>query len=464
MSSLLRNIFPKDRPVAQDSASLDLLNRVAPLKQGELASAASEVPDAKPSFVFREAVLNREERIAGYEFSLHRRLHSRFADQRSMVRRVYDDLLVRSLASFNVEQLLGHRLAFVDIAAVSLDNAQLASLPQGNTVLLLDLNEESTPDPLELTAQLASIIGRRFRVGCRLRPQSVALLPEVAAACDFLQLLGTDFTSAQMGSLIAQARGYPRSAAGPLRMMAGDINAFEDFRLCFDCGFDYFQGPFVTSRENWHPAPPEHDHSRVIQLLNELRGGAGAPVLGELIGSNAALLARLMRLVNSPVVAPAQPVSSIEEALAQLGRERLYRALLLLLIDVRGSNGGDRAVVEQALARAHMMERLGTLTRAEPQVIYTLFIAGALSLADRMLGQPNEIVLSKIVVADEVREAILHRAGPLGPLLNLVLACEAGQLAEIRSLAQRCGLDEEGANRELLEALIWAQEASDLLQ
>jgi EAL and modified HD-GYP domain-containing signal transduction protein len=464
VSSILRTIFPKDRAGAQDEASMELLNRIAPLKQAPMEGAATEPPGSKASFVFREAVLNRDERIAGYEFSLHRRLHSRFADQRSMVRRVYDDLLIRSLASFNVEQLLGHRLAFVDIAAVSLDNAQLASLPPGNTVLLLDLTEESTRDPSELTGQLASIIGRRFRVGCRLRPQSVSLLPEVTAACDFLQLLGSDFSTLQMTELLAQARGYPRSAPGPLRLMAGDLAEFDDFTQCFGAGFDYFHGPFITSRETWHPAADEHDHSRVIQLLNELHRGAQASELTGLIRTNPGLIAKLLRLVNAPVLGSVQSVSTLEDALRQLGRDRFYRALLLLLFDVRGATGGERAVVEQALARAHMMECLARVGPQAGLASDTPFIAGALSLADNILGQSIELVLSKVIVSSEVRDAVLHRSGPLGLLLQLVLACEDGRIADIKMLAQACSLNEESANRELLDALIWAQEAADLIR
>ncbi len=443
---------------------MEMLDKVAPLKPEALADENVEEDGDKASFVFREAVLNRSERIAGYEFSLHRRLHSRFAAQRSMVRRVYDDLLVRSLASFNVEQLLGHRLAFVDIAAVSLDNVQLDGLPRANTVLLLDLTEELARAPDVLTAQLASIGARNFKVGCRLRPQSAALLPEVVAHGDFLQLFRSDFSAPQMANLLSRAAQCTRSAPGALGTMAADIELFDDFKLCFDAGFDFFQGPFVTSRETWERAPVEHDHSRLIQLLNELHGGAQAEVLTGLVRTHPNLISKLLRLASAPALGGAQAFTTLEEALDHLGRERFYRVALLLLFDVRGGNGGERDVIEQALARARLLERLGVQTGAGPSRVNALFIAGALSLAEPILGQPLDVVLTRVAVTPEVQRALIGDGGPLGNLVKLALACEAGEIEEIRKYAGLCGIAQERANHELLDALIWAQEAAELVR
>ena len=81
MFSFLRSFFPTERPTVQPDSRLERLNEIAPLIHE--AASANDADSKKPSsFVYREAVLNRSERIAGYEFSLHRRLHSRFTDHR----------------------------------------------------------------------------------------------------------------------------------------------------------------------------------------------------------------------------------------------------------------------------------------------------------------------------------------------------------------------------------------------
>jgi len=460
--SFLRSFFASERPPVEPDSRLDRLNEVAPLiRDGASANDATSKKSA--SFVYREAVLNRNERIAGYEFSLHRRLHSRFTDQRITVRRVYDDLLIRSLASFNVEHLLGHRLAFVDVSPTSLDNPQLASLPIGNTVLMLDLPEEASREPAALTAQLASVIARGFRIGCRIRPKSVAVLGEVAAACDFMQILATDFDGIEIADLVTRAKALPRSAPTPLQILASEINTFDDFQLCFRAGFDFFQGPFVTSREHWHPPKTELDRANVIHLLNELRGGAENSELAALMRQDPVLSYKMLRYINSPAMGLRQKITALDQALVVLGREKFYRWLSLLLFDVRGAGFSERALIEQALVRARLMERLGAEARTGGLNSDLLFLTGLFSLLDQMMGQPIEAVLSKVTVPEEVQSAVLFQSGPFAPFLLLSIACESGGLGDIASLAGTCDVDAEIVNRELLAALVWAQEVGEMI-
>lgn len=462
MLSFLRSFFASERTTVEPDSRLDRLNEVAPLMH-DGASANDATSKKSASFVYREAVLNRNERIAGYEFSLHRRLHSRFTDQRTTVRRVYDDLLIRSLASFNVEHLLGHRLAFVDVSPTSLDNPQLASLPMGNTVLMLDLPEEASRDPAALTAQLASVIARGFRIGCRIRPKSVAVLGEVAAACDFMQILATDFDGIEIADLVTRAKVLPRSAPMPLQILASEINTFDDFQLCFRAGFDFFQGPFVTSREHWHPPKTELDRANVIHLLNELRGGAENSELAALMRQDPVLSYKMLRYINSPAMGLRQKITALDQALVVLGREKFYRWLSLLLFDVRGAGFSERALIEQALVRARLMERLGTEARTGGLNSDLLFLTGLFSLLDQMMGQPIEAVLSKVTVPEEVQSAVLFQSGPFAPFLLLSIACESGGLGDIASFAGTCGVDAEIVNRELLAALVWAQEVGEMI-
>ena len=45
-----------------------------------------------------------------------------------------------------------------------------------------------------------------------------------------------------------------RSIPGRPKLIAGELHTSDDFDLCYQCGFDYFKGLFVSSRKNWQPA------------------------------------------------------------------------------------------------------------------------------------------------------------------------------------------------------------------
>lgn len=62
----------KATPRTEAPSDFERLNEVAPLK-----AKASDAGTDRRSFVCREAILDRQEKIAGYEFSLSERLQSR---------------------------------------------------------------------------------------------------------------------------------------------------------------------------------------------------------------------------------------------------------------------------------------------------------------------------------------------------------------------------------------------------
>ncbi len=448
---------PGAAPPCRAATLLDRLDKVAPLK-GE---GAEDAPTNAPSFVCREAVLNRQERIAGYEFSLHRRLHSRFMGERDRVRRVYDDLLLRSLASFNVDQLLDHRLAFVDASPSIFLNPRLEEMPVKNTVIMLDVPPQSQLDPMQMTVQVEGLREKGFRVGWRLRPGAT----ETAAAfatCDFIQVITPELNGLELSDIVAQARSHSRPARDELRLIASDVATFDEFQLCFRAGFDYFQGPFVSSRENWHPPKSDIDRTKVIRILNRLRAGAQTAELAEALRRDPVLTYKMLRYINSPAMGLRKKITEIEQALVLLGQDKLYRWLSLLLYDVKGAGYAEHALFEQALIRARLMEQLALCRSMPSSVADQLFMTGLFSLLDQMLGLPTEQILAKVAVTDTVRDALLHRKGPFAALLGLSIACEASAPEEIAILAQACELDPDAVNHELIRALIWANEVGEL--
>jgi EAL and modified HD-GYP domain-containing signal transduction protein len=444
--------------VRPKSGSLDRLDEVAPLKQ---AAQDGDDRPAQGSFVCREAVLSRHERIAGYEFSLERRLHSRFMDERDTVRRIYDDLLIGSLASFEVDRLLGHRLAFIDVSPSILLNPRLARLPAKNTVLMLVVPPAVQIDPVQLRVQIDGLQERGFQVGWRWQLER-ATTAVALEACDFVQVLTSAFDGLQLSDFTAQGRSHPRTGREPLKFIASDIATADDFQLCYRAGFDYFQGPFVTSRENWHPPKSDIDRAKVILILNRLRSGAQTSELAKALRCDPVLTYKMLRYINSPAMGLRKQITEIEQALVLLGQDKLYRWLSLLLYDVKGAGYAEHALFEQALVRARLMEQLALRSGLASPLADQLFLTGLFSLLDKMLGLPTEQILAKVAVTNTVRDALLHARGPFFPYLQLGVACEAGAPEEIAGFAARCGLEPGGVNHELICALTWANEIGEL--
>ena len=319
-------------------------------------------PPKTHSFFCREPVLNREERIAGYEFILPERVQARLRGDGAVesLQKAYDDALLHNLSSLGASALLGSRRAFVRLSPASLDNPLIAQLPVINTVLIFSPSRQM-PDPSIIAPQLDALRQLGFSYGWLLRQTSLEAHPDflaLAAAAEFVQLETGGFDSIQIKSLLKSLQAARPVGLPSLQLLSSGLSSFDEFHLCFHGGFDFFLGSFVNNRENWHPPKSNVNRLHVIELLNSLRGGAEFDLIAQQIKRDPILTFKLLRYLNSPVMGLQSPVTTMDKALMVLGRERFSRWLSLFLFDIKAPGYRDRILTERALARAHFLESL----------------------------------------------------------------------------------------------------------
>lgn len=450
MFKLLHSLFSKEAAPALANEAFQRLNEIAPLR--------SDPQSVRRSFVCREPILNRQEKVAGYEFLLNQRLHKRFSGKNPALRRAYDDGLIINLSLSAMGSLLGHRLSFVGLSPLSFDNPQLASLTQENTLLMVDPFEESGQVVEDLAAHLAEMRGRGFKTGCYLRPEGVP--EEIIRLCDFVQLSTPAFNGFEISDWVRRLRQVEVGA--PPALVAADIESADDFHVCFRAGFDYFHGPFVSRREDWHPPSSSVDRARIMQILGQLRADVEAGELARSIRQDPLVTYKLLRYINSAANGLQKKISSIEQGLLLLGRERFYRWLSLLLFDVEKPGYMARILIEQALVRASLLERLGQRLRRTDISPDHLFLTGLFSLLGKMIAGPLAETLAGAAVPAVISDALLAESGPLASFLKLAIASEEGDLEASSIWAAACDLDVASVNQDMLAALVWASEVLEM--
>jgi EAL and modified HD-GYP domain-containing signal transduction protein len=441
---------------------------------GRKSASGAEGPNARPSestrthvtepaagsdhsFVCREPILNRGHRIAGYEFLLHQGLQRRISSGNSAVlRRAYDDALICNLGSASVGSPLGDRLAFVRISPESLSNPQLSTLPPGNTVLMLDPADGAGAEMAGWHDRVLAVRDSGYRIGCLLRPDvpSETLLP----LCDFVLVSTPAYDGLGIADAVRRLRKLETPA--PLSLIAADIETPDDFHVCFRAGFDYFHGPFVNHRENWHPPRGNVDRALIAHVLTQLRRGMENAELAKTIRQDAVITYKLLRYINSPFNGLSREITTIEQCLQLLGRDRFYRWVSLLLFDVQKPGYVERVLTEQALVRASLMERMGQRSGGDQPNPDQLFLTGLFSLLDKLLDRPLAEIVASVSVAKDVGDALIAGTGPLARYLKLAVACESGHQEEIAAAAAACQLDVDGVNHDLMAALVWADEVA----
>lgn len=456
MLDFLNNLLGRAPSSREPASPFERLNEVAPLRTNSDSKPADATVES--SFICREPVLDRRERIAGYEFLLEARLHNRLSGKSAGLRRAYDEALICNLGSAGVNALLGHRLAVIGISAMSLGNHHLDSLPADKTVLMIDPRDGDGIPEERLHERISAAKERGFLIGMQLR--RVASMESILPLSDLVQLHTPDFDGLEIAELVRRLRR--QKVSGSLSLIAGNIQSLDEFQVCFRAGCDYFHGPFVDRRESWHPPKSNVDRSRIAQVLHQLRNGVDNDILTETIRQDAVVTYKLLRYVNSPANGLTSKVNSVEQCLLLLGRERFYRWLSLLLFDVQNPGYTERILTEQALVRASLMERIGRRSKNPDAKPDTLFLTGLFSLLDQMLGKPLAEILTSVSIPAEVSKALVEREGPLAPFLALGIACEQHADDEISRCAERCGVDVAQVNQDMMAALIWANEMGEM--
>jgi EAL and modified HD-GYP domain-containing signal transduction protein len=467
LSSLFHRLFPHSPPPEESDAHPGTLAscpassgaQARPSALQQEASLTSSIENIEGSIICREAILNRQQKIIGYQFLLQKAAYAHIHINNRRVLHLYAEVLLQALVQTNIFPLLGQRSIFIEIPDSFLAHPCLAQLPAANTFLILKpVQDSNSPSQDELLANTRALRKLGYRIGIPYPlalPAYFHLLPEI------------DLVSAQ-ASKVNIDKGeklfdFIFNKAPQISILASGLSSIEDFNYFHKIGATLFQGSFIISRESWQRAELSPDITHLAMLLKKLRWDAETREIVSDLKQDALITLRLLHYINSAANGLPEHVTSIEHAVTLLGRAPLRRWLMLLLCGSNRSQPRAAAVLEAALTRARFMELI-SISRSEPER-EAIFLTGLLSLIDVILQQPIEHALQALSIDDDIRDAILHGQGIYAATLALARACESMNMNRIVSAAKVCNIHPEQASACYMDALSWTltlqQEISD---
>lgn len=443
------------------------LNEVSPLKkmssqlQGALKNDETTLEEntLSTSVVRREAVLNNNQKVAGYYFTLTHGVNDRAHNISERIQRLYDEVLIGNILGMDIQRLLGHRLAFIPISPYSLKCQLIEQLPRKGVVLVLntlaELSHEDTRENAEYLARLVTLKNSGFRFGL----EGDVTLPGLQPFLDLAEFVFIDIGANDIPTIKSHIDVINKQASNK-SLVATNIRLLDEFHVCAKLPFHFAQGSFVSSREEWVVPAINTGRIKILRLLNLIRQDADNSELVEIFKQDPALSFKFLKYINSVGYGLVNKVHSIEQALPVLGHHNLYRWLTLILFTSGDENSLDWALMENALIRARLAELYASDSLSASE-LDELFVAGIFSLLDILLQMPMEKVLDQISLPPLVVEALLYKRGKYAPYLELALACEESDQDRIVDLSSLIGLDLIQVTAHQANALIWAVEASE---
>ncbi len=277
---------------------------------------------------------------------------------------------------------------------------------------------------------------------------------------DFPRAFGPDFLL--LPFFAGAAEGNPahqvehrihKAARHRLPVLATGIAHIDDLDDAVRNGAAHVACAIPSHYEPEQPLPISPRVQRVCQLLNRLMRDDDTPVIAADIKSDVGLSYRLLNYLNMAGVGMMSRIGSIEQAVALLGRNELYRWLAMLMVSHASTRPTAAALQEVTLARARLLELLA-IDRGEAQP-GGLFMLGLTSMLGLLLDARLDDAVAQLHLPDAARNALLLHEGPWVEYLAMARHLDDPNPLVVQAMAERFGGIEQVMQR-AAEAWHWA--------
>ncbi|MEE9422169.1 MAG: HDOD domain-containing protein [Gammaproteobacteria bacterium] len=323
------------------------------------------------------------------------------------------DVIVNTFMEIGLNNIVGDRLAFINLTRSFIVDERPVSLPKDRVVL--ELLEDIDPDEEVIQA------ARRFtKEGYTLALDDFIFHESLRPLVEIASIIKIDVMALdqqQIREHVTELRQYP------LKLLAEKIESQAMYRYCVELGFDYFQGYFFAQPVIIQGQRLPNNRLAILRLLGRLQDASiSAKQLEELVSQDVALSFRILRYINSASLSLPRKVESIHEAVVLVGLQNIKNWSLLLAMSSVDNKPVE--LVTMAMIRGKMAELLATkMDLANPESFFTV---GLFSALDALVDNSMEEILTQLPLADHIAKALLHHEGTHGDILNCVLTYERG--------------------------------------
>ena len=393
-------------------------------------------------YVARQPIMDRRGRVHAYELLFRAGRDEAFCGDGDMATRTMLDNTVL----FGLERLTAGLPAFVNCTRESLTESLVDVLPASMTVL--EILEDVEP-----TRELLAACFKLKCAGFRIALDDFVYEPKFDPLVEMADYIKVDFVqtgAAERKKLLKRLRGMS------VALLAEKVETQEEHNQACGEGFTLFQGYYFCKpvlMENRKVPSNRLSHIEILQLLRS--DAIEWTKLSRLVKRDPSLTYRLLRLVNSPMCAVRQEVSSIQSALMAVGEEA-FRRIATLAITSELSSDQPTEILRMAFVRGRFCELAAARYGLDKTEQYLM---GLLSMLPAMLRLPMADLTPALPLRDGVRRALEGEARAERSLLAWIEFHERGDWAACDQVLRAYGLNQDELVACYTEAMVWAEAA-----
>lgn len=397
-------------------------------------------------YLGRQPILDRTQNLTGFELEL------RPADPRGANHADEAVSLLRyAFTELGADSVLGRHKGAVNLTPDLLMSDAVDRLPKERVMLNLVGPEGLTP---AVVARCRALKAQGFSLALEADTLNTTPGAQLLPLAHVLKVDVSRFSGERARGMVSMLKPSGR------RLLATGVETPQQARECLEIGFDYLQGHFFSRPEVVPGRKLDHGQMALMGLLGLVMSDADLDDIVDAFKHYPDISLQLLRLANSAAVGARTPSTTIAQAISIMGRNHLLRWLQVLMFSTGGVPGVEfpSPLLIQASTRGKLMELLSRdLWQADRGQQDRAFMGGMLSLLGAQFSIEIDELIADLPLDEDLRLALLDRAGNLGVLLFLVETLEQPGFMDMQMALDGIGMvDPDLLMTQQVAAMKWA--------
>jgi c-di-GMP-related signal transduction protein len=379
-------------------------------------------------FIARQPIFDNHLKVFAYELLFRGGRQNAFQPRKD----ASSSVIVDATMLFDFQTLVGHAKAFINADENALLRGAVKLLPADR--IIVEILESVSPQ-----AEIIAACAELRDAGYVLALDDFVDHPKWEPLLALSQFLKVDFRLNDENARRAVAARYlPKG----LQLLAEKVETQAELDQARSIGYAYFQGYFFCKPTMVEGREIPGNKLNYLQLIEAVTASEfQAARIEQVLKREPALVYKLLRYLNSPLLGLRHEIRSIQHALALIG-EKEFRRWVSIVALVSMAEDKSPELIRTALTRAYFCEEISSSIGLSPQRA-DLFLMGLLSVTDAILDMPMDAVLARLPVSGDVRDALSGGANRFRDVYETLLSYERADWNMLSSLSAKIGSPEE---------------------
>lgn len=396
------------------------------------------------SYIARQAILDRNNQTVGYELLFRDSPENKFPEIDQDI--ASSKLIIQNHFQGDIQSVSLGKLAFINFTEKCLINKYPLMFDKANIVI--ELVGHKSP-----TNRLLKIVKYYHEKGYKVALTEYDLDEKWDVLFPYIAMIKIDMevtNSKRIRPVLERLKAYD------IKLIAEKVETNHQLQSLAEVGFNYYQGFFYHEPEIVEGQTLAPIKSQMLHLISEtFNKPLDFDHIAEIIGHDVNLTVGLLKLVNNVATGTRVEITSLKQAAAYLGEDKLKQFVTILAISKLSSDKTSEAS-RQSLITAKLMSKLATES-AFIEISDFAFITGLLSSIEVILSMPMDKILATMPLAKPIEDALINHDGLLGQLLELTMNYITGRGENIKALIDVYGLDADFIHKEFVSASNWCK-------